>query len=74
MSQVHKRFTPDQVQELLERYSNKEIERKYIQEILGIKKRRFFTLLKEFNDTHFAEKLVQQERIEVSRERTFLWV
>ncbi len=48
MSQVHKRFTPDQVKELLERYSNKEIERNYIQEILGIKKRRFFSLLKEF--------------------------
>jgi len=50
MSQVHKRFTPDQVKELLERYSNKEIERKYIQEILGIKKRRFFILLKEFKE------------------------
>jgi hypothetical protein len=48
MSQMHKRFTPDQVKELLERYSNKEIERNYIQEILGIKKRRFFSLLKEF--------------------------
>ena len=50
MSQVHKRFTPDQVKELLERYCNKEIERKYIQEILGIKKRRFFILLKEFKE------------------------
>ncbi len=50
MSQVHKRFTPEQVKELLERYSNKEIERKYIQEILGIKKRRFFILLKEFKE------------------------
>ncbi len=46
MSQVHKRFTPDQVKELLERYTKNEIERKYIQEILGIKKRRFFILLK----------------------------
>lgn len=50
MSQVHKRFTPEQVKELLERYSDKEIERKYIQEILGIKKRRFFILLKEFKE------------------------
>ena len=32
MSQLHKRFTSDQVKELLERYSNNEIERKYIQE------------------------------------------
>lgn len=50
MSQVHKRFTPDQVKELLERYCNKEIERNYIQEILGIRKRRFFILLKEFKE------------------------
>jgi len=42
MSQLHKRFTSDQVKELLERYVKNEIERKYIQEILGIRKRRFF--------------------------------
>ncbi len=50
MSQVHKRFTPDQVKELLERYSNKEIQRKHIQEILGIKKSRFFILLKQYQE------------------------
>ncbi len=56
MSQLHKRFTPDQVKELLERYSNNEIERKYVQEILGIKKRRFFMLLKQYkeNPQHFT--------------------
>ncbi len=48
MSQLHKRFTSDQVKELLERYSKNEIERKYIQEILGISRRRFFMLLKEY--------------------------
>jgi hypothetical protein len=58
MSQVHKRFTPDQVKELLERYSNNEIERKYIQEILGIKKSRFFMLLKQYkeNPQHFTTR------------------
>jgi hypothetical protein len=50
MSQLHKRFTSDQVKELLERYSKNEIERKYIQEILGIKRRRFFVLLKEYKE------------------------
>jgi hypothetical protein len=56
MSQLHKRFTPDQVKELLERYSKNEIERKYIQEILGIRKRRFFVLLKQYkeNPQHFT--------------------
>lgn len=48
MFQIHKKFTTDQVKELLKRYSKGEIERKYIQEILGIKKRRFFTLLREY--------------------------
>ena len=31
MSQLHKRFTSEQVKELLGRYSKNEIERKYIQ-------------------------------------------
>lgn len=50
MSQIHKRFTPEQVKTLLERYAKKEIERKYVQEILGIKKSRFFMLWKRFQD------------------------
>ena len=66
MSQVHKRFTSDQVKELLERYSNNEIERKYIQEILGIKKSRFFMLLKQYkeNPQHFT---VQYQRTSAPR-------
>jgi hypothetical protein len=50
MSQIHKRFTSDQVKELLERYSKREIERKYIQEILGIGKSRFFMLLNQYKE------------------------
>ena len=50
MSQLHKRFTSDEVKELLERYLKNEIERNYIQEILGIKKRRFFTLIKQYKE------------------------
>ena len=50
MSQVHKRFTSEQVKELLDRYLKNEIERKYIQEILGIKRRRFFTLMKQYRE------------------------
>lgn len=48
MSQLHKRFTSDQVKELLERYLRNELERTYIQEILGIGRRRFFTLVKGY--------------------------
>jgi hypothetical protein len=56
MSQLHKRFTSDQVKALLKRYLNNEIERKYIQEILGIKERRFFALLSQYrgNPHEFA--------------------
>ena len=50
MSQFHKRFTSDQVKELLERYLRNEVERKYIQEILGIRRRRFFALLKQYRE------------------------
>ena len=66
MSQLHKRFTSDQVKELLERYVKNEIERKYIQEILGIRKRRFFMLLKQYkqNPEHFA---IQYQRTTRSR-------
>jgi len=61
MSQIHKRFTPDQVKELLERYLKNQMERKYIQEILGIKRRRFFMLVKQYkeNPQHFT---IQYER------------
>ena len=56
MSQLHKRFTSDQVKELLERYLKKEVERSYIQEILGFKKRRFFTLINQYREDpqHFS--------------------
>jgi hypothetical protein len=50
MSQLHKRFTSDQVKELLERYLRNKLERTYIQEILGIGRRRFFTLVKEYRE------------------------
>jgi hypothetical protein len=66
MSQLHKRFTSDQVRELLERYLKKEIERTYIQQILGISRRRFFMLLKEFREDplHFT---IQYQRTQAPR-------
>ena len=50
MEQLHKRFTDEQVKELLKRYVSKEIEREYIQQILGVKRRRFFCLVKQYTD------------------------
>jgi hypothetical protein len=48
MVQLHKRFTDSQVKELIERYLKKDIDRRYIQEVLGIGKTRFFTLIKAY--------------------------
>jgi hypothetical protein len=42
MSQLHKKFTDTQVKELFDRYLNKEVGRKYLQEVLGLSKSRFF--------------------------------
>lgn len=47
-SQIHTKFTTDQVKELLTKYLNKEVERKYIQQILGIGKSRFFELIQAY--------------------------
>jgi hypothetical protein len=66
MSQLHKRFTSDQVKELLDRYSKSEIDRRYIQEILGIKKRRFFVLLKQYKDNP-QDFTVQYQRTKAPR-------
>jgi len=50
MKQLHKKFTDYQVKDLMERYLKKKIERKDIQKVLGIKKTRFFALIKRFKD------------------------
>jgi len=50
MKQLHKKFTDYQIKELITRYLKKKIARKYIQEILGIKKTRFFALVKWLKD------------------------
>jgi hypothetical protein len=56
------RFTPDQVKELFGRYCKKEIERAYIQEILGIKKSRFFMLMDQYRENPQAFTIQYQRR------------
>lgn len=48
MEQLHKRFSAEQVKLLMQRYSERHLARKEIEEILGIGKTRFFALLKEY--------------------------
>jgi hypothetical protein len=50
MVQLHKKFTDEQVKELLKRYIDKDIKRKYVQQVLGIGKTRLFALLKKYNE------------------------
>ncbi len=50
MKQLHKKFTDEQVIELFGKYLRKEVGRKYLQEILGINKTRFFALIKAYCD------------------------
>jgi len=51
MAQIHKSFSTEQVKDLFKRYMDKQIERAYIQELLGIEKAQFFRLLKEYRDS-----------------------
>ena len=46
--QLHKRFSTEEVKMLLRKYLDEKVELAYILEILKIKRRRFFELLKEY--------------------------
>ena len=48
MAQLHKRFTDEQVKDLMKRYLNKELKREHVQQMLQIGRRRFFKLLIEY--------------------------
>jgi hypothetical protein len=50
MKQLHKKFNDCQVKDLMTRYLKKKIERKDLQKVLGIKKTRFFALIKRLKD------------------------
>ena len=54
MTQLHRKFMDEQVKELIEKYLRKEVGRKYLQEILGINKTRFFALVKAYRDNPSA--------------------
>ena len=66
MTQLHKKFTDEAVKDLLEKYMNKVMEINVVIGILGIKKRRFFELLKEYK-TDPKIFSVQYKRTEKTR-------
>ena len=63
---IHKKFNNGQVKEFLQKYLNKEVERKYIQQILGIGKSRFFALVKTYRDNPLTFS-VEYKRSESTR-------
>ena len=62
MAQLHKNFTDSQIKELFKRYLKKEIERKYVQQILTIGKSRFFALVSEFRKNPEAFSVQYQRK------------
>ncbi len=62
MSQLHKKSTDAQVKDLLSRYIKGEIQRRYIQEMLAIKERRFFALLKQYRKNPATFSIQYQRR------------
>jgi hypothetical protein len=77
MAQLHKRFTDQQVRDMLKRYLNHEIERSYLQSILGVGKSRFFKLLNNYrvNPNTFSVKYSRQaatRRLEPRVEKNIL--
>lgn len=62
MGQIHKNFTDEQVKVLMERYLKKEVTRIYLQEILGIKRRRFCVLVKEYRQNPVGFSIQYQRR------------
>src|SRR3972149_9818843 len=55
MTQIHKRFTDDQVKVLLQGYCQGKLDRSVVEEVLGIGKTRFFALLKRYRQ--YPDKL-----------------
>ena len=77
MGQLHKRFTNEQVKDLMQRYVKKELKREHIEQALKIKRRQFFKLLKEYrsNPETFSiqyERQVKTRSIDPAIEKNIL--
>ena len=62
MSQIHKRFTDEQVNVLFQGYCQGKINRTNIQEMLSIGKSRFFVLLNEYRQDPEAFSITYQRK------------
>jgi hypothetical protein len=60
MDQLHRRFTVEQIKALLAAYCQGTMNRAEIEEVLGIGKTRFFTVLKEYRQNPFGFSVAYQ--------------
>lgn len=60
---IHKRFTDEQVKDLMKRYEAGELTRNHIQQMLGIRQTRFFALVKSYRSNPEAFSLKYYRRI-----------
>lgn len=67
MAQLHKKFTDAQVRELLARYLKDEIPGSYVQEVLGVKRSRFFTLLQRYQASPTTFSIQYKRKAQGSR-------
>ena len=65
-TQIHNKFTNEQAKELMQKYLHKEVERKYLQQILGIGKSRFFELVQSYRSNPEAFS-VEYKRLKQTR-------
>jgi len=62
MAQLHKRFSDEQVKDMLKRYLNGEIGRSYLQQMLGVGKSRFFALIYRYRKSPESFSVQYQRR------------
>jgi hypothetical protein len=67
MAQLHKKFTDEQIRELLARYLKDEIPGSYVQEVLGIKRSRFFALLKAYQKDPIKFSIRYERKAQATR-------
>lgn len=67
MVQLHKRFTDEQIRELIQKYLRKEVERRHLQKVLGISKTRFFALVKGYraDSSSFSIQYIREKKTRV---------
>ena len=66
MSQLHKKFNDDQVKAILRNYHEGQMTREHAQELLGVGKSRFFTLLQQYR-AHPTSMSIEYQRKAIGR-------